>query len=77
MKRSQRLPDGANGTSDIFVRGAPLAATQTTTYTYDAADRPTEACPDAACTSDFARYGYDPVGNRFSQQTPLDTTTYS
>ena len=52
--------------------------TGTTTATYDANDRLTQACYTAACTGsdNFRRYTYDDVGNRITEVSAAGTTTY-
>ena len=62
-----------NTTTDLFVHGALAAQTS---YTYDAADRLTGACGDAACVASLA-YTYDPLGNRLTGVAPGGTTTYT
>ncbi len=68
---SNLVSGDTNAATDLFVHGA-LAAT--TTYAYDAVDRLTQACLDAACAASLA-YTYDPVGNRVTEGRPEGTTT--
>jgi RHS repeat-associated protein len=68
---SNLVTGDTNAATDLVVHG-PLAAT--TSYGYDAADRLTSACLDAACAASLT-YTYDPVGNRLSEARPEGTTT--
>jgi RHS repeat-associated protein len=53
---------------------------ETTTYSYDARDRLTDACFQTSCSgaSDpFIRWTYDSVGNRLTETRPAGTTIYT
>ena len=60
-------------------RSTILTTTGTTTLTYDANDRLTQACYIAACTGsdNFRRYTYDDVGNRLTEVSAAGTTSYT
>jgi RHS repeat-associated protein len=45
-----------------------VAPEGTSAYGYDAQDRLTDACYDAACQTDFLHYTYDGVGNRLTEE---------
>jgi RHS repeat-associated protein len=58
-------------------RSTIVSTTGTTTLTYDADDRLTQACYTTACTGsdNFRRYTYDDVGNRLTEVSAAGTTT--
>jgi RHS repeat-associated protein len=60
-------------------RSTIVSTTGTTTLTYDADDRLTQACYTVACTGvdNFRRYTYDDVGNRLTEVSGSGTTTYT
>jgi RHS repeat-associated protein len=52
----------------------------TTSYTYDTADRLTQACfasTDCATAADYLRWTYDDLGHRLTETRPAGTTTYT
>jgi RHS repeat-associated protein len=71
LSKSTYVPDPAGNRSSV------VTTTGTTTYTYDAVDRLTQACYTTACTGsdNFRRYTYDDVGNRLTEVTAAGTTT--
>lgn len=83
VKATRRSTTVGRATYTLDPVGNPIAITSTdgtTTFTYDASDRLTEACFTAACTGpgdNFRRYSYDDVGNRLTEASVAGTTAHS